>query len=346
MRKAKPIEPRTLVIDKGQIRSFAQDAHSIAWIGQGYKVHVRSLLTKQSASVGNARPSIGVGGPTPALALAGTRAVWTRFEGGNAPETSLLTSALGESETGIDLFMGETGEPGGSFLGGIAGDGPTLLYGSTTENCFPPPWPPAPCPMLDAIGGVVIVTGQYQAPSISGIPAPAMLAFAAHDPQSGQISQGLLAVAPAATPLVSNLGNVPRVAENGPVRVYHLLNKVVPVSSVAPRGTVKAVALSFPELAVLVDRADGTKTIERYEPEGGTLIGTTPVPKATASELSISNARIVYRVGSKIYLLADGTPELVWKASRTPIGLSIEGRRVAWAVNLEGRGRIVALTLR
>ncbi|HUK95080.1 MAG TPA: hypothetical protein VLU96_08515 [Gaiellaceae bacterium] len=296
--------------------------------------------------MGSARPSIGVGGPAPALALAGTRALWTRFEGGNNPETSLWTSSLGDVPIQIDLFVGSSGDPGGLFLAGVAGDGPMLLYGATSEGCYPPPWPPAPCPTLEARGGVVTVTGQYEQPPISGIPAPVMIAFAAHNPQSGQISQGLLAVAPAASPLVSDLGNVPRVAENGPVQVYWFLNKTVLLSSVAPRGTVMAIALSFAELAVLVQRADGTKAIERYDPHGGTLIGTTSVPKATASELSTNSAGTVYRVGRKIYLLAGGAPKLVWKAAGTPIGLSIESKRIAWAVDLKGRGRVVALTLR
>jgi hypothetical protein len=103
----------------------------------------------------------------------------------------------------IDLFYGESGEPGGYFLGGVAGDGHTLLYGATSEGCSAPPWPPAPCPALEASGGVILVTGQYQQPPIDGIPAPALLAFAGHDPQSGAISQGLIGVAPAATPLVN-----------------------------------------------------------------------------------------------------------------------------------------------
>ena len=86
--------------------------------------------------------------------------------------------------------------------------------------------------------------------------------------------------------------------------------------------------------------------IERYNPEQGTLIGTNSVPKTTGSALSVSKAGIAYRVGKNIYLLGTGQPKLVWKASGTPIGLSIERKRIAWAENVKGRGRIVALTLR
>jgi outer membrane protein assembly factor BamB len=191
----------------------------------------------------------------------------------------------------------------------------------------------------------VLVTGQYQQPPISGIPAPALLAFAGHDPQSGAISQGLIAVAPAATPLVTDLyRNVPRVADNGPVQVYRLVDKPVLTASVAPRGTVEALALNFSQLVVLVRRDDGTKVIERYNPLNGTLLGSVSVPAATASELSVGSAGTVFRVRNRIYLLAGKSPKLVWTTKATPIGLSIEGRRIAWAVNISG-AQIMTLTI-
>jgi hypothetical protein len=196
---------------------------------------------------------------------------------------------------------------------------------------------------------VSFVTGQYQAPMIAGIPAPVMLAFTAHGPQSSmQISQGLVAMVPAATPVLSDFDNVPRAAANGPVEVCRVLGPrpaVHLVSSVTPVGSVKAIALDFRQLAVLVERADGTKALIRYGTQSGALLGTTAVPKAAASELGVGKAGIVYRVGARIYLLGTGNPKVVWKASGTPIGLSIEGRRIAWAENVNGRGRVVALTV-
>lgn len=333
--KAKSLEPRTLVTETGQIHAFAQDTHSIAWIGTGYKVHVRSLLIGKSAVVGSAAPSIGTG-PRPVLALADTRALWTKFEGGTSPETSLWASALGGTATQVDLLIGAfPPDPGdGAFLGGAAGDGPTLVYGQTWEYCKPP-YPN--CQELDVLGGgVSFVTGQFSQPPISGIPAPILLAFSGHQ----------LAVAPAASPLFTDFGDAPRVAEDGPVQVYRFDRQVELVSSVTPRGSVRAIALDVSRLAVLVERPDGTKALERYDPRNGTLVSTTPVPRATASGLGLSSAGVVYRVGSKIYLLARGAPKLVWKARGTPIGLSIERKRIAWAVDLKGHGRVVALSLK
>ena len=342
--KAKPIKPATLVSETGLIRAFAQDAEALAWVGPGYKVHVRSLLIGRSATVGSAAPGVPGSGPSPALALAGTRVLWSRFEDGNSREFSLWTFDAWRAVDVLDDFSGGVGDPGGLFLTGVAGDGPTLLYGKTFENS-PVPWPAGQS--LEASGGVVLVTGQYVQPPIGGIPAPAKLAFAAHDPQSTQISQGAVAVAPAASPLLTDLFDAPRVAENGPVQVYRLLNNVVLKCSVAPHGYVKALALTFKQLAVLVQRANGPSLIERYNAQNGAIIGTTPVSSSTAFELGISTSGIVYRVANKIYLVGgNGIPKLVWTARSRPIGLSIEGNRIAWAENAKGRGRIVALTLR
>jgi Tol biopolymer transport system component len=345
---AAPVRPRTVVSEKGPIRAFAQDETTIAWIGSTYRLRVRSLTTGTGAVLGSAGPPVSGIRWSPTLALAGSSALWTTFpSGGNSVENGLLTAApFDPRATGIDLFSVPQSPTGGDFLGGMAGDGPTLVYGKTNEICDDPGG--VSCHRLDAVGGVTFVTGQYQAPMVSGIPAPVTLAFTAHDPQSSmQISQGLIAVVPAATPVLNDFDNVPRVAPNGPVEVFRVLGprpSVHLVSRVTPVGSVNAIALDFHQLAVLVRRADGTKALIRYAAQSGTLLGTTAVPRATASQLSIGKAGIVYRVERSIYLLSSGKPRLVWKASGTPIGLSIEGRRIAWAENVNGRGRIVALT--
>ena len=346
--KANQVKPRTLVVENGLIHAFAQDESTIAWVDRGYKVHVRSLTVRASAIVGRTGTPVSGSRWTPSLALAGSSALWNTFpRGGNSLESQLETAAPWDPyATAIDLFSDSQSPNGGSFLGGLAGDGPTLVYGTTYENCDDPGG--NNCHRLDAVGGVVVVTGQYEASTIPGIPPPVMVAFSAHDPQSSvQISQGLIAVAPAETPVTTDLGSAPRVRQNGPVEVFRgLFNGVAHrSSSVAPVGSVRAIALDFHQLAVLIERADGTKAIERYNPEQGTLIGTTSVPRTTASKLSVSKAGIVYLVGSKIHLLAGGTPKLVWRASGTPIGLSIEGKRIAWAVNVKGHGRVVAVTV-
>jgi hypothetical protein len=80
-----------------------------------------------------------------------------------------------------------------------------------------------------------------------------------------------------------------------------------------------------------------------YLPSWCAWSSTTVVP-AGATDLAIGIG-VVYRVGQSIYTIRAGHPRLLWRAQVTPIGLSLEGRRVAWAVNIKGRGHIVALTL-
>jgi hypothetical protein len=339
---AKATRPQLLLSLRNPVVAFTQDSNAIAWVGSGFNVHVRSLVTSASATVGSAMPNARPNW-IPTLALAGTHALWTRWGGGNSLEVSLWTSSLGTRPTLIEVFSGGMEFPGGVFLGGAAGDGPTLVYGRAPEQCDNPN-DPTTCHSLSVVGGgVVVVTGQYEQAPVTGIPAPALLAFAGHDPQSGAISQGLIAIAPAATPVVTDLyRHLPRVAPNGPVQVYRLFGKGV--VTVVPRGTVEALALNFNQLAVLVRRTDGTKVIERYNPLNGTLLGSVSVPTTTASELSVGSAGIVFRVGKRIYLLTGQKPRLVWTTRATPIGLSIEGRRIAWAVNLSG-ARIMTLTI-
>jgi hypothetical protein len=70
------------------------------------------------------------------------------------------------------------------------------------------------------------------------------------------------------------------------------------------------------------------------------------VDAATADELSAAGRRIVFRRGNEIMLVDAATNHVsaVAHAAATPIGLSIEGRRIAWGENLGRRARIRAVT--
>src|SRR6266536_1339327 len=135
--------------------------------------------------------------------------------------------------------------------------------------------------------------------------------------------------------------SLPAVAENGSGEVYDLAGRLL--SSVRPVGTVRTVELVWPQMAVLVRRQDGTQVIERYDAAKGALTASVVVPSA-ASDLALGTGGLVYRVGRAIYTLRAGHPAIVWQDKAEPIGLSVEGRRSAWAVNIKGHGRIVALT--
>jgi hypothetical protein len=338
--------PRTLVTANHAIRSFAQSENAVAWIDWRDHVYVKRLSKSTRFFVGSA---LGNGNRatlkyTPLLTLVGTRAFWTTYDGGNSVEVAIYVSAPGKKRSLVDVLGSDPDGSGtGDYPAGIVGDGTRLVYGFASINVPGGGWP-TDCVQL-ALGdrGVKAIAGSpYDSNHSVRLPAmPSVMMLDA--------SQGLIAVVPASwqVPPGDRCAWI-AVGENGPVQVYAVRSTAAKLlSSVAPHGYVKAIALSSTQLAVLIQRANGPRLIERYNPKDGTIIGTTPVSSSTAFELGISSAGIVYRVGTKILFVGpSGVPKLVWNARARPIGLSIEGRRIAWAENVKGRGRIVALTLR
>ena len=117
------------------------------------------------------------------------------------------------------------------------------------------------------------------------------------------------------------------------------------IAQFTPQGTVRALALSGSVAAVVDELVDGIRTIERYDPTTGALVGTTDV--ASGDGLAVSGNTLVYAVGTKIEAMdaTTGAQRLLATSPAPAIGLSVAGKRVAWAVNVHGRGRVLALTL-
>jgi hypothetical protein len=337
--KSKPPALRTVVATYGTIYAFAQDGDAIAWIGGDARVRVRRLSTGKSSVVGKIQPQ--ERGRTAVLALAGTRALWSWDSGGNSTEYPIVSGAPGQRPVEIvRLGRGLRGMGDGLDPTGLAGDGATLAYGWVAEVC--PGWPLGGCeaftqPLVVAGGGVSLADAPVTAlphipPVIPHIPPPAL--FAASDRE----------VATVAARSPSPIGQwVPRVTEDGPVEVCDLSGTLLLRAEMV--GIVRDVALSGRRLAVLVEVPDGRMRLEEFTIPNPAFVTGAAVPR-TAADVSVSSAGIVYRVGTRIFVLStDGAPRLACKASGTPIGLSIEGRRIAWAENVKGRGRVVALTV-
>ena len=338
--------PRTLVTANHGIRSFAQSENAVAWIDWGDHVYVKRLSKSTRFFVGAALGNGNRATPkyTPLLTLVGTRAFWTTYDGGNSVEVAIYAGAPGKKRSLVDVLGSDPDGSGtGDYPAGIVGDGTRLVYGFASIYVPGGGWP-TDCVQL-ALGdrGVkAIAAPPYDYNHSVRLPAmPSVMMLDA--------SQGLIAVVPASwqVPPGDRCARI-AVGENGPVQVYAVRNTAAKLLiSVAPHGYVKAIALTLKQLAVLVQRANGPRLIERYNAQNGAIIGTTPVSSSTAFELGISTSGVVYRDGNKIFLVGgNGIPKLVWKARAKPIGLSIEGKRIAWAENIKGHGRIVALTLR
>lgn len=326
--------PQTLLTESGLIHAFAQDAGAVAWIGPGYLVHVRRIGAKRGAVIGDARQE---GGPVRVaarpLALSGTRAAWTSYNGGNWLEVKVHAGSPGHTESVIYELAYMPGPADGSWLGGVAGDGSTLVFGEIQQRCDVE-WN---CQRIEVTGAVRHAADG--ATPIAGLPAPFLLAT----------SGGRIALVPAKTPRFFPDIGPPRAAEYAPVQVYgqdgHL------ISSFVPDGTPRAIALAWPKLALLFEFVDGSRRIELRDARTGgywNVGGEASFTKVavTVRGVAVGTPGALYAVGSAIYVLPAQKPRLVARAAGAPIGLSIEGRRIAWAENVRGKGRIRSLTLR
>lgn len=335
---ARPLQPHTLVTTPGEIHAFAQDGDRIGWIAEAGRVRVRRLSTRQTWVVGRVDPGRA---QTAALALAGSRALWAFDSGGNSEETTIARGATGAKPVGVDLLSGGVrGTGDGVRFSGVAGDGPTLAYGWVVEQC-PDQWfgicePGVPDEMVATLGGIALVrAGQpawHAPPVIPGLAFPAIFT----------VGDGWVALAPARSPTPTGEWS-PRVAEDGPVNVYSLRGTLM--LSERLDGIVRDLALFGDRVVVLLEQPNGSRVIQRFNVKSGARLLPSRALSPSAADVSAGSGGIVFRVGRSIYMLSGRTPKLLTRATATPIGLSIEGRRVAWAVNLRGRGQIVALTL-
>jgi hypothetical protein len=327
--------PRTLVTAHGAIYAFAQDGDRVAWVAGDGRVRVRSLSTKRTWVVGTVyreRASSAM------LALAGRRALWSFDAGGNSTEYPVVVGAPGDAPVEIaHLGGGLRGMGDGHDLVGLAGDGSTLAYGWVSETC---PGQPYGCntfdgPLVVGGGGISIVTRTppprpFSPPVLAAVPPPALFAFT-----SGRVA---LARARASTPPGQW---VPRVIEDGTVEVFDLASRLQ--LRVPFLGLVRDIALSGHTLAVLLEQPDGSKVVQRFLVPNEHFVAGAFVPPA-AADLAAAGSRTIFRAGRDLYLLGPEHTRLIAHAAGTPIGLSIEGRRIAWAENVHGKGRIRALT--
>lgn len=327
---AKPV-PKTVVTESGRIHAVAQDTNAIAWIGTSYLVHVRRLSPAHTYLVGS-----GIGQyehVTHPLALAGLQALWTTASAGNYIYTDLHTgspSLYDKVVFGLDYMPGPAD---GSYLGGMSGQGSQLVFGATLQKCDDE----YDCRRIDVTGNVERV-GREATP-VPGLPPSFLLAT----------SSGRVAVVPAKTPRFHPDIGPPRAAEYAPVQVYDGSGNLI--STVAPPGTPRAIALAWPKLAVLFEFVDGSRQIQLYDARTGGYWASggegvfRKVP-VTVNRVSVGTPGAVYSVGNAIYLLRTQQPQLIWRAACPPIGLSISGSRIVWGENVRGHGRIRTVTVR
>jgi hypothetical protein len=338
--------PQTLYqANRGTIQAFAQDGSLIAWFAPSKSacntVSVlsvthggRVLLPDESAGAPNLTCRWEVVPPL-RLALAGNDALWTLREVGSVPFDYILGAGVADTRERRFKEVAHATKGPGLWLGGIAGDGATLVYSVTTvayvdEVAY---LSGGSCEMKIAGGGVYSISGRKTPPAVEGTTAAVQVAA----------SGTSVAYVPAAG--VSKLG-VPVAAADVPIEVRDVRTGAL-ISRANPQGTPLAIALARTALASLEQTPFGV-ALAWYDPPSGKRLGSVPVPTQTSAELTASDRLIAFRVGRSIRTVTIATHKVktVARAAATPIGLSIEGSRLAWAENVTGRGRIRAVYLR
>jgi hypothetical protein len=341
----------TVYTHSGSIAAFAQDGPLVAWFSPGGKscntLHVLSLVNPLHETLPDEGKSQNVtcvwkvGSNPVRLALAGNRLAWTLRQETPIPFDYLLGASVapgGGRERRFQQFA-HTKRGVGLWLNGLAGDGGTLVYAVAAVDYVDEAGCLAgsgTCALKTTGGGVYRMIGRQTPQLVPGTDTAGAVMVSA--------SQGAVAFVPSAG-----------VAKNGmpvagdradlPIEIVDSVTGDV-VSRVTPQGVPLAISLTPSYLATL-ERTDSGLRIAWYDRPTGTPEGWVPAPAAASPTIAADDEDIVYRVARSIRSvdLATTKSRELTRAAAMPIGLSIEGRRVAWAENLGGTTRIRALYL-
>jgi len=325
------------------ITSFAQDGQLVAWFSAGAgkcnAVHMLSLhgvevtLPKPGTNSVTCRWTIGTAPVDLAVADRTGSALWTLHEQASVDLDYVVGADVQEPRERRFSRLAHTHAGAGLWLGGVSGDGTTLVYSLATVAyanqlaCLSG----GSCSRKIVGGGVHRIVGRSN-PLIPGTSAALQVSASA----------GRIAYIRAAG--VASTGR-PVANAHLPIEVRDAVTGAL-VAEVEPDGLPLAVALSPHRLAVLA-RSKGRLHVSWYDAASGRRLGSLAVPPRATPQLAASDRVVVYRVGRLItgIDLVSGRAHRLVKAAATPIGLSLEGTRLAWAENVRGTGRIRALSL-
>jgi hypothetical protein len=328
----------------GPITSFAQDGQLLAWFskdpGRCNSVHVLSLhgvevtLPKPGSNNVTCRWTIGRVPVGLAVAAGEGGALWTLHEAASIDLDYVVGAEVREPRERRFDQLAHTRAGAGLWLGGVAGDGQTLVYSVAAVGyvnqvaCLSG----GSCRRRIVRGGVYRVVGRRN-PLIRGTRAALQVSAAA-----GRIAY-LRATG------VSDTGR-PVTSARAPIEVRTATGGTL-VARVKPDGLPLAISLSAHRLALLA-ASGGALHVSWYDAGTGRRLGRVRVPRTTSPELAASDRAIAFHVGRVLEAidLASRQAHKLLKAAAPPIGLSLEGTRLAWAENLKGVGRIRALSLR
>jgi hypothetical protein len=319
--------PRPLVTTRLSVAALAQDGSRIAWMSGGcYTVRIRSLAMRRTAIAGNADATACYSVERPLLALAGRRALWVVSEAGNNIYADVVTGTARSRNRSLEQVVGSSGGSDGDYVTGVAGDGPTLVYGvismSYLDTCIEPG---EPCEYFVTGGRVMRVVGT-RAVRIPNLPPATDVAV------SGRRVALLVAAheATASGPVASGRIEVRDAVTGGLIRSIQL------------NRTPSDLALGSRAVAVVEEEKGQLPTVTRFSLATGAMTARVPLMRRP-SDLSVSGRLVLFRVGRDIDVVEPtrNAFRTVAVATSIPVGLSLEGRRIVWAETHRGGSRIV-----
>jgi hypothetical protein len=329
----------------GTIAAFAQDGPLIGWFapkeGRCNRIHVLSLdngLEVKLPLQGSARNVTCLWPVVQPLGLALARTsdvLWTLHDPAPLPFDYLIGAGAGDRRERRFHEIARTSNGAGLWLGGVAGDDSTLVYAVTSVDYLDEAGCLAgtgSCAMEITGGGVYRIVGRQAPKYVAGTSGALDVAVAGDT----------VAYVPAT---IGKKGQLASSADEQ-VSVVNVTDGSV-IARVTPQGAPVAVALADGTVAML-ERTPTALRLAWYETATGHAAGSVPVPAAASPELSVSDRLAVYRVGRTVHAvnLATSRDRVVVKTAVEPVGLSLEGTRLAWAENLKSGGRIRALYLK
>jgi hypothetical protein len=341
---APPPDVQTVYQDANSpITAFTADGDVVAWFSPGAHacnaVHALSLtgveVTLPKPGTRNVTCRWNVGGGPVELAVAGKTggALWTLNQEAQVDLDYVVgADAAHPNERRFDQ-VAHTRAGAGRWLGGIAGDGSTLVY-SVTEVTYVDQvacLSGGSCRLTITGGAIHQVVGRRNPVVPNTGPAVAVAA-----------SAGRVAYLPAHD---IGAGGLPVASADVPIPVRSARTGAL-VGSVDPGGDPLGVALAPHVLALLV-RRNGQATVAWYDPVRGTPLGSVSVPQSTSAHLAASDQMIVYAAGKVLYAIDVAGHQVTTLPTLpvAPVGFSVEGDRVLWAENIGGVGRIRSLVV-
>lgn len=338
-----------------EIAAFAQDGGLVAWFAPGAKP-CNEVWLWQLGSAKQSLPAQGPGyhnvtcdwqvppGSPVGLAVASNGGapalLWSLHESASRSlkfDYVLGTTVADPNERRFQE-VAHASHGAGLWLAGVAGGGGTLVYAvaqvayKNQLDCLSTPKAPGACDLKVVGGSIYRIVGRKAPVQIAAIASVAVA-----------VAGDMVAFVPAAGSTTTD--GHPLASPGVPVEVRDADTGAL-VASVSPDGTPLAIALSDGTLALL-GQTGGKVVLSWYELPSGSPAGSVTLPAKTAPALSAGDGAIVFRIGRSIRWVDVATKKVhtVAKAAGTPIGLSIAGRRVAWAENVAHRGRIRAVTI-